>query len=35
MVRRLEGAVSTPPEVEVPSRPMRRRFTAEYKLAIL
>jgi hypothetical protein len=29
----LEGPA--PPEVEVRCRPMRRRFTSEYKLAIL
>lgn len=30
-----EVTADGPPEIEVPSRPMRRRFTAKYKLSIL
>jgi hypothetical protein len=30
-----EGRISSVPDPEVPERPVRRRFTTEYKLRIL
>src|SRR3970040_614507 len=30
-----QGAVAAPPDPEVPAKPARRRFTADYKLRIL